>query len=292
MKFEKTRVYNFENALRGMRNPKNSWAQSDSYFNLIDDYDEGILDVADAWIEYNHPGIKWDSEDNDIAHQHYELEDKYCDWLNENGIIRESGNYDYHEVAYIGPKDMHLAQLLIRSGPEHRKFLRQIFVTVDITAPLYWWKEFDTYKVGTVANSTSTMHKLAEYPITKECFEMGDFVADLKAYDGEPYTVDTCINDIWDNLIMDCETLRKRFNETKDVRYWKELVRILPEGWLQTRTVTLNYENLLAICSKGQRRFHKLSEWNKDFISWARKLPYANQLIFIDEQPNKDFTLN
>lgn len=282
MKFENTRVYNFENSFRGMRNPKNSWDLSDSYFNIADDYDEGILDVADAWIFQDHP--EWDEYED--TKEYLDLQDKYCDWLITNGTLKESKNYDYKEIAYIGPKDMHLAQLLIRSGPEHRKFLRQIFVSVDITAPLYFWKEFDTYKVGTVANSTSTMHKLAEYPITAECFEMGDYDGSLNVY--EDGTVDT----VWKDMINACETLRQRYNETKDVRYWKELVRILPNGWLQTRTVTMNYENLLSICSKGQRRFHKLSEWRNDFINWARKLPYANQLIFIDEQASKDFSLN
>ena len=280
MKFDNTRVYNFENSFRGMRNPKNSWHLSDSYYGILDDYDEGILDVADAWIHQDKPDL------DEYTKEYLDLQDKYCDWLITNGILKESKNYDYKEVAYIGPKDMHLAQLLIRSGPEHRKFLRQIFVSVDITAPLYFWKEFDTYKVGTVANSTSTMHKLAEYPITAECFEMGDYDGSLNVY--ENGTVDT----VWKDMINACETLRQRYNETKDVRYWKELVRILPNGWLQTRTVTMNYENLLSICSKGQRRFHKLSEWRNDFINWARKLPYANQHIFIDEQASKDFSLN
>lgn len=224
--------------------------------------------------------------------EYLDLQDKYCDWLIKNGTLRESNNFEYKEVAYIGPKDMHLAQLLIRSGPEHRKFLRQIFVSVDITAPLYWWKEADTYKVGTVANSTSTMHKLASYPITEECFEMGDYNGDLKPYEGNPICLDTTVKTIWNNLIINCENLRRCYNETKDIRYWKELVRLLPESWLQTRTITMNYENLLAICSKGQRRNHKLIEWREDFINWARTLPYASQLIFIDEQTSQDFTLS
>lgn len=154
-------------------------------------------------------------------------------------------------------------------------------------------KEFDTYKVGTVANSTSTMHKLAAYPITDQCFEMGDFAADLKPYeDAAIGPKDLTMKTVWDNLLIDCEHLRQEYNETKDIRYWKELVRILPNGWLQTRTVTMNYENLLAICSKSQRRNHKLVEWRESFIEWARTLPYANQFIFIDEQPNQDFSLN
>ena len=179
------------------------------------------------------------------------------------------------EDTKIGENDLKLAQTLIKAGSEHRKFMRQIFVSVDITAPLYWWKEFDTYKVGTVANSTSTMHKLASTPITEECFETDDFVE---------CRVDMSITNFWDSyLIPTLEQLRQKYNETKDKCYWKELIRLLPESWLQKRTVTMDYENLLAMCSKGQRRFHKLTEWSKAFIDWARSLPYAEKLIFLDE---------
>ena len=227
MKFENTEVFNFEGSLRGMRNPKNSWNKSDSYYG-----------------------------NNEVGLESY----------------------------VIGPNDLQLAQTLIRAGSEHRKFIRQIFVSVDITAPLYWWKEFDTYKVGTVANSTSTMHKLASTPITMKCFEMGDF-ADSNE-ESNNYNLYT--KTMWSMLIDHLEALRKEFNETKDKRYWKELIRLLPESWLQKRTVTMNYENLLVICSKGQRRFHKLTEWSKSFIDWARTLPYAQELIFIDEHELKD----
>ena len=179
----------------------------------------------------------------------------------------------------IGENDLELAQKLIKAGSEHRKFMRQIFVSVDITAPLYWWKEFDTYKVGTVANSTSTMHKLASTPIDFNCFEFDDTTKNELGYiaDGK-YTV----SDFWISIIKGCESLRQKYNETKDKRYWKELIRLLPESWLQKRTVTMDYENLLAICSKGQRRFHKFTEWSKSFIDWARTLPYAQELIFLD----------
>jgi hypothetical protein len=159
--------------------------------------------------------------------------------------------------------------------------MRQIFVSVDITAPLYWWKEFDTYKVGTVANSTSTMHKLASTPITKACFEMDDYE------DIEVGVQNFTTSQYWVDYIECLESLRKKYNETKDKRYWKELIRLLPESWLQKRTVTMDYENLLAICSKGQRRNHKLTEWSKAFISWARTLPYAQELIFLDELEDK-----
>lgn len=197
----------------------------------------------------------------------------------------------------IGPNDMDLIKRLIKGGPEHRKFLRQIFVSVDITAPLYWYKEFDTYKVGTVANSTSTMHTIEKSPITIDCFEIDDynphFYVDYDFYDYESNNQVKMSIDLHEeifNHIAFLEGLRTKYLETRDKKYWKELIRWLPESWLQTRTVTMNYENLLGICSKGQRRFHKLNEWSgKDnpnltnFISWARELPYAQDFIFIDE---------
>ena len=214
MRFENTEVFNFEGALRGMRNPKESWDKSDSDFN---------------------GGLEFDSYRGTSKH------------------------YDFK----IGENDLKLAQTLIKAGSEHRKFMRQIFVTVDITAPLYWWKEFDTYKVGTVSNSTSTMHKLADTPITKDCFECGEY--------------------LFSTTIENLENLRISYNCTKDKNEWKKLIVNLPESWLQKRTVTMDYENLLAMCSKGQRRFHKLTEWSKSFIDWARSLPYAENLIFLDE---------
>ena len=231
MKFENTEVFNFEGALRGMRNPMESWDKSDSG----EEYEE---------------------------HFGYTI----CKYV-------------------IGQNDLALAQKLIKAGSEHRKFMRQIFVCVDITAPLYWWKEFDTYKVGTVANSTSTMHKLASTPITRECFEMDDF--EVVGINCISQYVETN-SDYWDYVINACEELRQKYNEAKDKRYWKELIRLLPESWLQKRTVTMDYENLIAICSKGQRRFHKLTEWSEAFIGWARTLPYAQELIFIDEYEQKE----
>lgn len=134
MKFENTRVYNFENSLRGMRNPKNSWHLSDSFYGILDDYgfDDKVIDVADGWVKQNFPDIM------DGSREFLEFEEEYSDWLIKEGIIYRPDGCDCCEAAFIGPKDMHLAQLLIRSGPEHRKFLRQIFVSVDITAPLYW----------------------------------------------------------------------------------------------------------------------------------------------------------
>ena len=143
----------------------------------------------------------------------------------------------------------------------------------------------DTYKVATTANSTSTMHKLTSKPITIDCFETDDFNSNLLYYKSN----DTGM--LADVIIEQLEFLRQKYLETKDTRYWKELVRWLPESWLQTRTWTANYETIRAICSKGQRRFHKLNEWGgsadpkkTNFISWARTLPYAQYFIFDDEK--------
>lgn len=227
-----TSVMNFENALRGARNPMCSWNRMDSSYDA-------------------------------------------------------DGNFR------IGDADLDLASRLCRAGSDHRKFLRQIFVSVDITAPLYWWKEFDTYKVGTVANSTSTMHKLTSQPITLECFEVDDFDPELSSEltDGEKtfyFLVQSEVNCQIDFL----ESLRLKYLETKDKKYWKELIRWLPESWLQTRTITMNYENVFNTIK--QRSSHKLNEWSgkdnpnlSNFISWARTLPYANELLFISQEEDR-----
>lgn len=219
MKFENTEVWGFKHALRGMRNPMNSWDKSDSF-------------------------------------------------------VGEDGNF------IIGDKDLYLAKSLVKAGREHRKFMRQIFVSVDITAPLYWWKEFDTYKVGTTANSTSTMHKLGTTPISMSCFETDD-MSDMRLSNSDQTT-----GQMAEDFIRFLERLRQKFIQTKDISYWKELIRWLPESWLQTRTVTMNYENIYSIAN--QRIKHKLNEWSgafypskPNFISWVESLPYAEDLIFI-----------
>ena len=192
------------------------------------------------------------------------------------------------ENTVIGENDLKLLQSLIKAGSEHRKFLRQIFVSVDITAPLYWWTVFDTYKVGTVSNSTSTMHKLASTPITKDCFEMDDFknmsprMFKCKDEYGDTYKKNNLCNFIsldlfWCDLIDVLNDYRVHYNETKDKRYWKELIRLLPESWLQKRTITMNYENLLNMYR--HRKKHKLTEWSKSFCDWVKTLPYAEELI-------------
>lgn len=219
MKFEHTEVFNFEGALRGMRNPLESWKKSCSGYR------------------------------NDLTGK---------------------------QVYWISEPDINLAQRLIKGGSEHRKFLRQIMVSVDITAPLFWWKEFDTYKIGTVANSTSTMHKIMSKPFTFEMFEMDDFNNDIE-------------EENFQKILDICNDYRKAYLEFKDCKdegiqfltktYWKALIRILPESFLQTRTITMNYEVIRNIVH--QRKGHKLLEW-KSFIDWAKTLPYAEEFIFYE----------
>jgi hypothetical protein len=167
---------------------------------------------------------------------------------------------------------MKLAQLMIGAGTDEAKFLRQIFISMDITAPLYWWKEFDTYKVGTVANSCSTMHKLDAYPITREMFSW-DNIEDP----GEEFwaTVDT--------ICAECERLRLKFKETGKKVYWRALVQLLPNAWMQKRTVTLNYQ--VARAQYFARRFHKLTEWHTLCDAYLA-LPYGKEFIGY-EKPKK-----
>ena len=286
MKFQNTKVMNFEGAFRGLRNPLESWAKSDSSFGMYPEeysYDTTLL-IAHEWItDYN---IKAEKNNQKVIEEgsleYCRLEDSYIDWLIKNSVLSEDDNgMTIFDLALLGPKDLDLAQRMIKAGSSDRKFLRQIFVSVDITAPLYWYKEFDTYKVSTVANSTSTMHKLANTPITKDCFEMGDYNSDIVIFKGEPYTIDDTTDDCIDYIIDICETLRKRYLETKDKKYWKELIRWLPEGWLQTRTWTANYETLRNMY--GQRKNHKLTEWSQDFCNWVKTLPYAEELILFNQ---------
>ena len=206
LKIERDSVMNLENAMRGARNPMNSWAKSDSYYD-------------------------------------------------------EDGEYVY------GPADLEFGGRLCRAGGDHRKFIRQIFVSVDITAPLYWWKEFDTYKVGTVANSTSTMHKIHSKP-----FERDDF-----SYD----RLDEKGIEVLDGLIAYLEGERVRFNENKEDRQgWHNMIQLLPSSYNQMRTVTMNYENLINIYYA--RRAHKLAEWHI-FCDWVKTLPYANEFILVKD---------
>ena len=215
--------------------------------------------------------------------EYYEVLEKYENWLLHEGLLRQSDcGANVYDIAFLGPNDLDLAQRLILEGNEHAKFMRQIFVSVDITAPLYWWKEFDTYKVGTVANSTSTMHKLSANPITMDMFEFDnlDIVVDTytSPHGGECIRI---FRDYAEDIIDMCENLRLKFKETGDAAYWKALIQILPNAYLQTRTVTMSYANLRNIYF--QRQHHKLTEWN-DFCNWIKTLPYNKELITIGEK--------
>ena len=201
IKLERTSVLNLENAMRGARNPMNSWARTDSYYD-------------------------------------------------------EDRNY------VLGPNDLDLAKRLAKAGPDHRKFIRQIFVSVDITAPLYWWKAYDTYKVATVANSTSTMHK-----IHSKAFEEEDFSTDHMTEETKKHFLD---------FVAYMEEVRKKFVETKDKTYWYDLIQILPSSYNQLRTCTLNYETLSNIYYA--RKAHKLQEWHT-LCDWIKTLPYAEDII-------------
>ena len=241
MKFENTEVTGFENAILGARLP------------MCKDLEEAKEKSDTGWIDdwKNGEFYKVDRLDQD----------------NEIGFVKVIGN-----------KDLDLLKRLINAddkiGQPNSKFLRMIHAQVCITAPLYWWKEMDTYKVGTTANSTSTMHRIANYPITMDCFEMDDF-DNYVTVTNNNFDQD-CINFIWGDVIRICEELRQKYNETKDKRYWKELIRLLPESWLQTRMFDCDYATLRNIYC--WRKNHKLTEWHS-FCKWVEKLPYAKELI-------------
>lgn len=192
---------NFENAIRGARNPMNSWSKSDSYYNNLFEF-------------------------------------------------------------VLGENDSKLATKLCKAGSDHRKFMRQILVSVDITAPLYWWKEFDTYKIGTVANSQSTMHKIHSKP-----FETSDFSVEDMTMNSRLFMV---------MLVNELESLRLDYIETKDKCYWRDMIQLLPSSYNQMRTVTMNYENLINMYKA--RNNHKLTEWHA-LCDWIETLPYAKELI-------------
>lgn len=200
IKLERFSVMNFENAMRGARNPLNSWDRMDSY--------------------------------------------------------TENGKF------IMGPNDLDLAKRLCKAGTDHRKFIRMIFVTVDITAPLYWWKEYDTYKVGTVANSTSTMHKIHSKP-----FNINDFSTD--------HMNDKAIK-MMHSIIDILEELRLDFVNTKDNTSWYSMIELLPESYNQMRTCTFSYENVANMYYS--RKNHKLAEWHT-FCEWIESLPYFKELF-------------
>ena len=215
IKLEKTEVTGWEHAIRGMRNPKNSWEKSDSCFCTYRPECEGSCQV------------------------------------------------------FIGPNDHSLMMTLRNSGTDHRKFMRMITVYVDITAPLYWWKEFDTYKVGTVANSCSTMHKIHDKEFYEEDFSFERLESGYEEYKGDD-AMHTAYCSM-QNTISALNRLRYMYNITKNKKYWDAMIQLLPSSYNQKRTVMLNYEVLANIYKS--RRNHKLDEW-KDFCKWISSLPY------------------
>ena len=206
IRLERTSVMNIENAVRGARNPMNSWARMDSAYD-------------------------------------------------------EAGNY------VLGPNDLDLAKRLRKAGSDHRKFIRQIFVSVDITAPLYWWKEYDTYKVSTVANSTSTMHKIHSKPFSLEDFSHDHMTPGTLAY--------------METVVEKLEEIRLRYLETKSKEDWYDMIQLLPSSYNQMRTCTFNYETLVNIYHA--RKNHKLQEWHT-FCDWIAGLPYGRELIIAEEE--------
>lgn len=181
-------------------------------------------------------------------------------WDRMDSAYNEDGDY------ILGENDLGLGMRLAKAGSDHRKFIRQIFVSVDITAPLYWWKEFDTYKVGTVANSTSTMHKLHSKPIVMEDFSFDKLTGESERFARE--------------MVDYIESVRLKYMENKDKAYWWDLIQLLPSSYNQMRTCTMNYENLTNMYYA--RRNHKLDEWHV-FCDWVKSLPYANEFILTKE---------
>ena len=229
IKFEHKEVVGWESAIRGMRNPMNSWEKSDS---------------VKCYANADCPGICKD---------------------NMSGI-------------HIGSNDLNLMTRLRNAGTDHRKFMRMITVYVDITAPLYWWKEFDTYKVGTVANSCSTMHKIAYKRFEREDFS----IEHLENCDEQHWMV--CM----DNVISSLNVAREKYLETKDKKYWWQMIQLLPSSYNQKRTVMLNYEVLANIYKS--RKNHKLDEWSVGFIDWIKSLPYSElitDVVMTEQQKEK-----
>lgn len=252
IKFENTEVYGWEAAIRGMRNPMNSWSKSDSHFDCSE-----VYEYCDDCPNY--------SGDGPVIH--CRLDD-----TNERFVV-------------IGPNDLDLMMRLRNAGTDHRKFMRMITVMVDITAPMYWWKEFDTYKVATVRNSTSTMHKIHSKEFTLEDFSyehLDDEFECVKNPCADPYEGDfkTSIGILLDTI----EALnwwRKQYFHQKEIGAgadrlkwcWWQMIQLLPSSYNQRSTVLLNYEVLANMYRS--RRGHKLDEWSVGFVNWVKDLPYS-----------------
>lgn len=219
IKVENIDTWGVEHAIRGMRNPLNSWDKSDSYFGCGENKCRRCTD--------------------------------YCDWREQNYIL--------------GENDLGLMRKLFKAGTEHRKYLRQIFVSMDIVAPLYWWKEFDTYKLGTVANSCSTMHK-----IHANEFTLDDFSHEHLMYPS--------IN-VLEAVLMYLNDVREQYLNTQDKQYWWQMIQLLPSSYNQKRTITMNYENVVNMIH--QRENHKLGEW-REFTDILKELPHVKRIMEVN----------
>lgn len=278
IKVENINVFNFKGALRGLRNPLNSWALSDSDFGIANLNwgleDSSFDEVFDKYLE------KFNISDT-------ETEEKIENWLIDNGLSKYLGYNDYSEhcgeYAFIGPNDLNLMERMTLAGTDESKFLRQIFISMDITAPLSFWKEFDTYKVGTVANSCSTMHTLDKKPITKDMFSFDYPESWPNEYWDDEWPSDLKTS-LPDETIETLEWLRQRYKETKNKVYWRYLIDLLPDGFMQKRTVTLNYQ--VARAMYFARRYHKKMEW-RDLCKIFADLPYAQNTITLEKKENK-----
>ena len=262
IKIENSEVMGWEHAIRGMRNPMNSWEKSDS------DYRKYLSQKCDECGKYNVP------------------DENSCDgcWVD---------NYKFpYKCFIVGPNDFDLMTRLRNAGTDHRKFMRMIVVYLDITAPLYWWKEFDTYKVGTVVNSCSTMHKIADKEFMLEDFGHEHLIdydlyscdeVDGPVIDGAPHV--GCGGVQLLNLTINVlNYYRNKYLETKDKKYWWQMIQLLPSSYNQKRTVMLNYEVLANI--HKSRRNHKLNEWHT-FCDWIEELPYSEIITGYEEEKNE-----
>lgn len=231
LKISNFEVMGWEHAIRGMRNPMNSWEKSDSEFSVCE-CEQWPHDIKKSLVE-------------------------------------------------LGPNDLDLMKRLRNAGTDHRKFMRMITVYLDITAPFYWWKEFDTYKVGTVANSCSTMHKIAEKEFTLEDFSCEHLINESVTEE----TIEYNPTDLWFhghlfNTVRMLNNARERYLKTKDRKYWWQMIQLLPSSYNQKRTVMLNYEVLANIYKS--RRNHKLDEW-RTFCDWIEELPYSEVITGYEE---------
>ena len=229
IKFENTEVVGWEAAIRGMRNPMNSWDKSDSYPCAI------LGEITDNNRSYRCSGCK-------------------------NEFVGRPN------CTVVGENDLDLMTRLRNAGTDHRKFMRMITVYVDILAPLYWWKEFDTYKVGTVANSCSTMHKIHDKEFTMEDFSCENLLKNAVVYNGYVST------SVLECVIGALNEFRNLYLETKNKKYWWQMIQLLPSSYNQRRTVMMNYEVLANIYKS--RKNHKLDEW-RSLCKWIETLPYS-----------------